>query len=629
MTAFCLIIVECLDKAGLEPRIKQCDAMAAALLGYPPDTLVGKPLRLVCAGDTAPIMQSALAMTASQPLAFELLTQNQTRLQVSITASVLLAHSPCQRDIALFIQLSSPNQEADGANCGPYQLIESALIESEARFRQMADMAGEWLWEQTSDGHYIYCSAAVQQILGYSPEEVTGKHYTRFLTESDKLAKAKDTSHKPFYALLNNYRHKDGHLVVTESTGFPLFDSQGHLYKWRGVDRDITAKKYFQDALIASERRTRLIIESSTNAIVIIDSAGIITDWNLQAAKIFGWSNAEAVGQALVTLIVPERLRAGFSQGLKLFLNTGICHWFDTLLEQNALRRDGSEFPIELSVSPLLMGGRYSFSGFIRDISTRKVAEQQIREAQITMAIAQSELKIAQRIQTSLLPSAPILTSDFTVTGLCLPADKIGGDYFDYFYHNKNHLDMVVADVSGHSIGPALFMIEARSVIRTQASHSGKPAAILGLLNHFLFEDLNQADYFITAFYLQYDINRSQLSYANAGHLPPLLLRSGAKSCEELDADGMILGVRRSIDFEEKKLLMAKGDMVLLYTDGLTEADNDQGEFFGLPRVHDVLLQHAGQDPQAILSALVNALKGFCRKESFTDDITLLLFKRH
>ncbi|MDD2723683.1 MAG: PAS domain S-box protein [Methylovulum sp.] len=624
----CLIIIE--QAIGLDPRIKRLSPAAAYLLGYQIAELVDRPLATICANTDCAYLRRLLQDTiADKAVECELLTQAHKRLPVRITASELSAPDTNKREIALLIDFITAGQPTAVTGSNKCQEIASALTESEERFRQMADMTGEWLWEQDPQGYYIYSSSAVQQILGYTQNEVIGKHYTRFLTKQNvaDLKNNADSQHA-FYDLINYHRHKDGHLVFTESTGMPIVDANGKLFKWRGVDRDITAKKYFQDALIESERRTRLIIESSTNAIVIMDSYGIITDWNRQSEKIFGWSAEEAIGQNLDELIVPPRLRQTFRQWLKLFLHTGRCPWLNTLLEQAAIRRNGSEFPIELSVSPLKIGNSYIFSGFIHDITTRKAAEQQIRDGQITLAIAQSEIKIAQQIQTSLLPSTPIQSAHFEVTGFCMPADKIGGDYFDYFYHNDNCLDMVIADVSGHSIGPALFMVETRSVIRTQASHSGEPAAILGLLNHFLFEDLNKADFFITAFYLQYDIARQQLSYANAGHSPPLLLRAQAGVCELLDADGMILGVRKAIVFEEKNLLLGEGDVVLLYTDGLTEADNAQGEFFGLQRVGDVLVQQAGQSPQTVIAALFKALKDFCQKDSFNDDITLLLFKR-
>lgn len=506
---------------------------------------------------------------------------------------------------------------------------ESALSESEERFRQMAELTGEWLWEQDPGGYYIYSSTAVNQILGFRPEEVVGKHYTELLTARDKADQLHYVAiREPFRALTNHYRHRDGHEVLTESTGLPLINDEGKLIKWRGVDRDITAKKHFQDALIDSEKRTRLIIESSINAIVIMDDSGLITDWNHRAEKMFGWSHDEAVGQPLKDLIIPPRFRSAHQKGLEHFLQTGIGPLLNRQFEHAAVRRDGTEFPVELSISPLKLGDTYIFSGFIHDITDRKAAEQQIRQAQVKLAIAQSEIKIARQIQASLLPTASIKSDHFEVTGFCLPANQVGGDYFDYFIRNENRLDMIIADVSGHSIGPALFMVEARSAIRTRATGSETPAETLSLLNKFLYEDLDNSDYFITLFYLQYDIGSQQLRFANAGHPPPLLLSPSESECRQLDADGLILGVREHVDFEEKITTLSQGDLILLYTDGLTEAENIHGEFFGLKRVNDILIQYAQQSPQMIIEVLLEQLKQFCQTESFKDDITLMIFRR-
>ncbi|MDD5410543.1 MAG: PAS domain S-box protein [Methylobacter sp.] len=626
----------------------------------------------------------------------------------------------------------------------------AALAESEERFRQMAEMTGEWLWEQDPDGYYTYSSTAVNQILGFSPDEVIGKHYTEFLTPQDKANQQPyATIHQPFYALINHYRHKDGHQVLTESTGLPIINAKGDLVKWRGVDRDITARKHFQDALIESEKRTRLIIESSLSAIVIMDSYGIITDWNPQAEKMFGWSRNEAIGQRLQDLIIPPRFRKAHRQGLQHFLQTGIAPLLNKVIEHVSIRRDGSEFPVELSISPLKLGNAYIFSGFIHDITkrkrlehrfrqavesapnaivmvnesgiiemvnsqaeksfgysrselvgqpvemlmperfrsahigfrqaylaapesrpmgmgrdlyglrkdgaefpveiglslidseeeilvmstiveitARKAAEQKIRQAQINLAIAQSEIKIAQRIQASLSPSAPIKSEHFEVAGFCLPADQVGGDYFDYFFRNEDQLDMIIADVSGHSIGPALFMVETRSAIRTQANGLGTPAETLSILNNFLFEDLDKAGFFITLFYLQYDITNHQLSFANAGHPPPLLFSPFQDECRQLDAEGLILGINKKVIFEEKTTTLSKGDLILLYTDGITEAENAKGDFFGIERVSDIFIQHSQQTPQKIIDALLEQLKQFRQSESFNDDITLMVFKR-
>ncbi len=507
---------------------------------------------------------------------------------------------------------------------------ESALAESEQRFRQMAEMTGEWLWEQDPNGYYLYSSAAVKQILGYSPDQVIGKNYTELLTAQDQATQQTYAfSQRPFIALINHYQHREGQQVLTESTGLPILNAKGEIVKWRGVDHDITARMHFQEALIESEKRTRLIIESSMNAIVIMDSYGIIIDWNRRAEKMFGWSREEAVGQRLDDLIIPPRFHIAHREGLRAFLQTGVGPMLNKLTETAAIRRDGTEFPVELSVSPLKLGNAYVFSGFIHDISSRKAAEEQIRQAQVNLAITQNEIRIAQQIQATLSPSVPITTPELEVTGTCLPADKVGGDYFDYFFRNETELEMVIADVSGHSIGPALFMVEARSAIRAQTDASATPADTLQALNNFLFADLNQSDYFITLFYAQIDVGKRQMRYANAGHPPPLLLNRRKKEFKELDAEGLLLGIRKNIIFEEKTIDLESGDLILFYTDGLTEAENADKNFFGLQRTKDLLLQHADDSPQDIIKTVFTELGGFCQNTAFADDVTLMVLRYH
>ena len=509
-----------------------------------------------------------------------------------------------------------------------HKQVESALIESEQRFQQMAEMTGEWLWEQDPDGYYIYCSIAVKNILGYSSDDILGKQYAELLTPQDKQKHLSNaTSFQPFYSLTNYYRHKNGHQIITESTGLPIINTAGKIIKWRGVDRDITARKHFEDALIESEKRIRLIIESALNAIVIIDSYGMITDWNHHAEKMFGWPRNEAIGLRLDELIIPSRLRSAYRKQIDTFLKTGKARIINKLLENIAIRRDGNEFPVEFSLSPLKLRNAYIFSGFIHDITARKRAEHQIRQAQVNLAIAQNEMKIAHQIQASLLPSAPIKTPQFEVTGFCLPADQVGGDYFDYFFRDENCLDMVIADVSGHSVGPALFMVETRSAIRAQLNKSVTPAEMLDILNNALFEDLDNADYFITLFYLQYHHQSRQLTYANAGHPPPLLIRHSENQCTQLDAEGLVLGVRKNVVFEQKRVTIEQGYLILLYTDGLIEAENNHAEFFGIERVCDIVNEHAQQPPGIIIEKLLEQLKQFCQCEVFKDDITLMILK--
>jgi PAS domain S-box-containing protein len=630
---------------ALIPRVKYVNSSAADFLGYSAQELLQKNLNfLFPEGKQREVWQSALSQlngtAASKSFKGEIETRERARIPVFVSLRSLPQQNKAPHAVLMLLQdlsrsvkktpAAAPPSGKGSSELDPYQCleVEHALVESEERFRQMADMAGEWLWEQDPDGYYIYSSTAVNQILGFTVNQVIGRHYTEFLTDQDKESQRSYASIRhPFFGLTNHYRHKDGHLVITESTGLPIINPAGKLLKWRGVDRDITARKQFQDALIESEKRIRLIIESSLSAIVIMDSYGIITDWNPQAEKIFGWTRLEAVGQPLDQLIVPQRLRRAHREGLQRFLSTGAGPMLNRLIELTALRRDQTEFPVEVSISPMKEGNAYSFSAFIHDISSRKAAEHQIREAQVKLAVARNEINIARTIQTSLSPSVPIDTEQFEVHGFCLPADQVGGDYFDYFFVNENRLEMIVADVSGHSLGPALFMVETRSAIRALANGKGTPSEKMTVLNQFLFEDLDRSDFFITLFYMQYDIGTRRLCFASAGHPPPLLFQPAHNTCTALDAGGLILGVNKNVTFEENTLALEQGDIVLLYTDGLIEAENDQGEFFGIDRVCELFRTHSGQTPKQLIDTLLDQLKQFCRAQTFKDDITLMVFR--
>jgi sigma-B regulation protein RsbU (phosphoserine phosphatase) len=642
-----IVIVEC-DCSGdgciWPPRIKHINAAAGELLGFGEEEVADKSFHLLCPeNDEQPWRQIFARLIESgddQYVIAGVATRAGRLIKSQLSLSRLITKDPHLVNILILIQEFSPKllvehagadeSGASAAHTGVCRDVESALIESEKRFRQMAEMTGEWLWEQDPDGYYIYSSTAVYQILGYRPDQVIGKHYTEFLTAQDKTEQLfYATSQEPFYSLINHYQHRDGHQVITESTGLPIIDTSGKLLKWRGVDRDITARKQFQDALVKSEKRIRMIIESSLNAIVIMDARGLIQDWNQQAEHMFGWRREEALGQRLEELIIPERFRRAHRQGLENFLRTGEGPVLNRLIEQTALRRNGAEFPIELSISPLREGNTYIFSGFIHDISTRKAAEQQIRQAQVKLAIARNEIEIARQIQAALSPSSAIRNDHFEVVGRCLPADRVGGDYYDYFCRGGRNLELVIADVSGHAIGPALFMVETRSAIRANAGGVESPAAKLSMLNSFLYEDLDKSDFFITLFYLQYDIDNRLIRYANAGHPPPLLYRLRQHTCMPLDAEGLIVGVNRQVHFEEKSLPMEPGDIILFYTDGLIEAESDGGDFFGMERVENLLIEHCRDNPDTLINAFLERLQQFCRTDSFKDDITLMIFKCH
>jgi serine phosphatase RsbU (regulator of sigma subunit)/Na+/proline symporter len=254
------------------------------------------------------------------------------------------------------------------------------------------------------------------------------------------------------------------------------------------------------------------------------------------------------------------------------------------------------------------------------------------RNAQQTEKLLQAkehekEMEIAKRIQLSLLPATLPQVEGFSLAGICEPASQVGGDYYDILPNGDQSLDILIADVSGHNVGAALMMAETRTFIHALSRTFPGPSGIMAALNRFFNRDLGEAELFITLFYLRFDPVSRCFSYASAGHNPPLLFRAATGKCQALDAEGLILGIKDEVEFEEKTETLAPGDLLLLYTDGITEARNDSQELFGEARLRLFLRKHHQLSPADIASELLAAVRRFSGRESFEDDVSLVIVK--
>jgi sigma-B regulation protein RsbU (phosphoserine phosphatase) len=260
----------------------------------------------------------------------------------------------------------------------------------------------------------------------------------------------------------------------------------------------------------------------------------------------------------------------------------------------------------------------------------REAKERERREkeqALLENARVARDMELARQIQLSLLPSEPPVIQGLRLASRCLPAAHVGGDYFDFFQRGESLLDFVIADVSGHSVGAALIMVETRSVLRAQAQGTGGASGMLTALNRILYDDLTRAELFISMFYVTIDLSGKILTYASAGHNQPLLVRSGSGICEELDAEGLIIGVRPEVLFEEKSISLASGDVIVFYTDGVTETSRGDGELFGLERLSALVSSLRGSEPEFILEAILDAARSFGEGHAFVDDVSLVVMK--
>jgi serine phosphatase RsbU (regulator of sigma subunit) len=257
-----------------------------------------------------------------------------------------------------------------------------------------------------------------------------------------------------------------------------------------------------------------------------------------------------------------------------------------------------------------------------------RVAEEKARAAQVELAVTSAHLEIAKQIQQALLPQDQLTAGGVRYAGRCLPAAAVGGDYFGYFARAGNRVDSFVGDVSGHGVGAALLMAEARTTFLAERLSSSSAADLLAKLNALLHDDLDRAGHFMTACCATFDAARHELSYANAGHPPAILLRSNESRCTTISADGMPLGIVSEPRYGEVKLALGVGDIVVFYTDGITERTNTAGEFFGVDRLNELIVANRDDEPEAIVDAVFSELNRFADAHEHEDDLTIVVMKR-
>ncbi|MES2595463.1 MAG: GAF domain-containing SpoIIE family protein phosphatase [Verrucomicrobiota bacterium] len=241
------------------------------------------------------------------------------------------------------------------------------------------------------------------------------------------------------------------------------------------------------------------------------------------------------------------------------------------------------------------------------------------------------ELKSASDVQRILLPSKAPHMPGFTIAGKNIPATVLSGDYFDFIPLVDGSLGIVIADVSGKGTAAALITAMCRSVLRFSADGAAAPAATLAAVNRHIFPDIRE-NRFITLIYLVAAADGSSFKLARAGHTRPLVWRKLTGQVEILNSGGLAVGIDKGNVFERvtKDLTfhLSQGDTLLLYTDGVNEAMDIQGEEFGEERIHTTLAALAPQGPQAVIDGLIYEVDQFSGGRRCHDDITLVVLQK-
>jgi sigma-B regulation protein RsbU (phosphoserine phosphatase) len=246
-----------------------------------------------------------------------------------------------------------------------------------------------------------------------------------------------------------------------------------------------------------------------------------------------------------------------------------------------------------------------------------------------------SELQIAREVQEQLFPKAPPVMKTLEVLGVCHAARMVSGDYFDFVKLADDRLALAVGDVAGKGISGALLMASIQSALRTQLSaEPGGPAGadgrfptarLVSQLNLQLYHNTTPEKY-ATFFFGVYDDRHSVLTYTNAGHLPPVLIRDGQP--QRLAVNGLMVGAFPFATYEQTEIALEPEDLLVVFTDGATEPENDFAEEFGEERLIELLIRHRRRPPREIIEEVIRAVSQWTGRPELQDDMTLLVARR-
>ncbi len=236
------------------------------------------------------------------------------------------------------------------------------------------------------------------------------------------------------------------------------------------------------------------------------------------------------------------------------------------------------------------------------------------------------ELTMARRIQLTFLPERDPDWDRFDVSGYNISSEEVSGDFFDYIPISEGNWGVVVADVSGKGMPAALIMASLRAALWTEARNTYSLSVVCRRMNTFLYESLGEME-FVTAVYGVIDLARSVFTYSSAGHLPPIVIRESGEVVY-LEEGGLPFGAFTEAAYPEGRIELRTGDVMLLYTDGATEAQSSDGDEFGRDRLTEALASCRHLSARQIRAELVQAIRAFARSEHFADDLTFVVLRR-
>lgn len=479
-----------------------------------------------------------------------------------------------------------------------------------------------------TQGSIQWVNTAFTKLTGYVLDELIGQS-TRVLNSGQhdqefyKNMWETIISGRGWHDELVNKR-KDGTLYSEEMTITPVLDEAGEVINFVAIKQDITDRKRLENRIKESEERLNFALEGSNDG---------LWDWMIQTGHIYfsprwqtmlGYQPGEiepVIGswEAMVhpdDLVSVNRLMEEHLSGKTLIyeaeyrVRSKQNEWVWILARGKVAEFDEEKNPVR-------------FVGTHVDITERKELERQIAIANERMS---EELNFAKEIQMGLLPlifPAFPTRAEFNIYAHLIPAREVGGDFYDFYFLDEDHLCFVIGDVSGKGAPGALLMAVSKTLIKSRAMDDSQPSSILTHVNNELSQN-NEASMFVTVFLGVLDINTGRLVYCNAGHNPPYILRKDDTMVKLDDFHGPVIGALPNLTYKESTTTLMPDDIIALHTDGVTEAMNQEEELYTDQRYEKFLETEVLNTPQKLIDQVVRDVKKYENEAVQADDITML-----
>jgi sigma-B regulation protein RsbU (phosphoserine phosphatase) len=503
-----------------------------------------------------------------------------------------------------------------------------------------------------TDGRITVFNRGAENMLGYTAEELVGLRTPELLHPAQELEEhgarlAAELNHPVegidrlvgmardwgYEARRSTFIRKDGRHIPVELVITDIRDADGHPVGFLGIAVDISARLKTEQALRESEGRLSAILETAVDAIFTADQRGRILMANPAACQTFGYELDELVGHNL-TLIMPEPYHSEHPGYLERYTRTGVPHIIGQgNREVHGQRKDGSIIPLEISVSEFHSGGERLFAGILRDISDRVRARESLEAANAELAARQkaldADLEAAAEIQRSLLPKQGTCSLGIEADFRFMPSATIGGDIFNLVCLGPEHTGLYMVDVSGHGVPAALVSVSVAQELSPTGEvlmdrlidEPRRPDDVLRLLDAAF--PIERFDKFFSMFYLVYEPRSGKLTYCNAGHPSPMLLRAGG-GLQFLEEGGTLVGMGLVDAYAQGAVEVGDGDTLLMYTDGVTELESLEGVQFGPEQLEALFQTLRNASPEQVLQVITGKLQAHADGRPPDDDISLV-----